>query len=134
VDGGEKTTKCPNCGETFEIAAIAAHPQVEPIGMQLEDTDHRYNYYYFNHVCDHCGTTFLVPVLDFLPLITEPVPDLALHGTETCERHCLDVRDLKLCNQPCMYAPFRRHLLTMGKQHHQVSPGDAPPAEGEPAA
>jgi len=88
--------------------------------MQLEDTDHRYNYYYFNHVCAHCGTTFLVPVMDFLPFITEPVPDLALAGTELCERHCLDVRDLGACEQDCRYAPFRRHLLSMRAAYVQI--------------
>jgi hypothetical protein len=112
---------CPNCAQKFELARIAEHPEVEPIGMQIEDTDHNFNFYYFNHVCAGCGSTFLVPVQSFLPFIQEPVPDLILTGSEECERHCLDVKDLQICSQPCTYAPFRRHLLAMRCAHIQVT-------------
>ena len=107
---------CPTCGVEFALDQIANHPDVQPIGMQFEDTNHEFNFYYFNHACPGCGTTFLIPVLAFLPLIVEPVPDLVRTGLEDCGRHCLDVRDLANCGAPCRYAPFRRHLLEMRAQ------------------
>jgi hypothetical protein len=104
---------CPNCGEQFAIATIAEHPDVVPIGMLLEYVDDHYHFYFFNHVAAHCGTTFVVPVSDFLPYITEPVPELALTGSEACEHRCTELKDLQACRQQCRYAPFRRHLLQM---------------------
>jgi hypothetical protein len=131
-----KTVSCPSCHENFDLAHLAENREVEPIGMQFEDTDQHYNYYHFNHVCDRCGTTFLLPVLEFLPLIQEPVPNLVLAGTEDCERHCYDIKDLRTCDQPCMYAPFRRHLLTMRTEHETsvATPAPGQDAVKKPAA
>lgn len=127
--GTHKT--CPGCGTAFTLRQVLESPDIEPIGMQLEDSDHAWNFYYFNHRCPTCGSTFLIPVLDFLPLISEPVPDLALNGTESCERHCTRIDDLAECSAPCRYAPFRRFLLKMRDDHRA---GAADPAASDSVA
>jgi hypothetical protein len=85
--------------------------------MQFEDPDHKYNFYYFNHLCPNCGSTILIPVMEFLPYVNEPVPDLVRTGMEDCERHCLKIDDLAECSAPCRYAPFRRLLLRIRDEH-----------------
>ncbi len=105
--------RCPGCGTAFTMDQILESAEIEPIGMQLEDNDHAWNFYYFNHRCPSCGSTFVIPVLDFLPWITEPVPQATLTGTESCERHCMRLDDLGDCQARCRYAPFRRLLLRM---------------------
>ncbi len=105
--------QCTCCGYEFELAAVMTDPVIVPIGMQFEDPDHRYNYFYFNHVCEGCGSTLLIPVLDLLPLIDEPVPDEILTGGETCGGHCTRLSDHAPCEAACRYAPFRRFLLRM---------------------
>ena len=112
----EQTKTCPGCGTVFTLQEILSSPEVEPVGMQFLDTDPTHNVYYFNHVCPSCGSTFVIPVLAFLPFIAEPVPNLALTGTEVCEHHCLRIEDLNVCHAPCRYAPFRRFLLRMRKE------------------
>ena len=111
----------------FSLRALLESPEVAPIGMQIEDTDHAWNYYYFNHECPSCGSTFTIPVLDFLPFISEPVPDLVLTGTETCQRHCMKIGDLMECHNACRYAPFRRFLLNLRRERAMpvAPPSDA---------
>ena len=121
------TKKCPGCGTLFTLQQILSSPDVDPIGMQFDDADHENNMYYFNDVCPACGSTFVMPVLAFLPFIAEPVPDLALTGTEVCEKHCLRIEDLSACHAPCRYAPFRRFLLQMRRER------PAPASEGRSA-
>jgi hypothetical protein len=111
---------CPKCGERFELATIAENPDIDPIGMQLEDGEDAYHFFYFNHLARHCGTTFVVPAEAFLPYIAEPVPDLSLAGSPDCERRCLNVKDLQSCQQPCRYAVFRRHLIAMRRRHAEL--------------
>jgi hypothetical protein len=106
-------TSCPTCGVAFTLDQLMESADVEPVGMQFVDPDHQYNMFFFNHACAGCGTTFTVPVEEFLSCITEPVPDLARTGMEDCGRHCLRVTDLAACAAPCRYAPFRRLLLRM---------------------
>ncbi len=121
---------CPGCGTPFTLQQILECAEVEPIGMQLEDDDPAWNYYYFNHRCPSCGSTFLIPVTDFAPWIPEPVPGPVLAGTESCERHCTRIDDLSACTAPCRYAPFRRFLLHLRdrKRGRAADESVAPPA------
>jgi hypothetical protein len=116
-----KRATCPKCGEQFELATIAENPDVVPIGMQLEDSADPYHFFYFNHVARHCGTTFVVLAESFLPYLSEPVPELSLAGSATCEHRCLDLDDLQACHQPCRYAAFRRYLLAMRAWHAEFA-------------
>lgn len=108
---------CTGCGYEFGLERIAREAQLEPVGMQFDDPDHKYNFYYFNHTCSNCGSTILIPVMEFLPYVNEPVPDLVRTGMEDCGRHCLRIDDLDECSAPCRYAPFRRLLLRIRDEH-----------------
>lgn len=105
------TKTCTGCGAVFTLQDVIDDPIIQPRGMQFEDEDLEWNSYYFNHVCDHCGSTFTISVKEFLPYITEPIPPEVLTGSGMCEQHCLSIQDLQECHAPCMYAPFRRFLL-----------------------
>lgn len=107
---------CPGCGTAFTLHDLIQHPEIVPLGMQFEDGGFFLNVFYFNHDRAGCGSTFVVPAKAFLPLITEPVPESNLAGTEACGNHCLSVGDLSGCNAPCRYAPFRRFLLRILKR------------------
>lgn len=104
---------CSGCRAQFTLEDFVRHADIEPIGMQFIDTDMKWNMFYFNHTCANCGSTILLPVSDFLPFIDETIPESVLTGTDVCERHCTDIRDLQECTQECHYAPFRRFLLKM---------------------
>jgi hypothetical protein len=116
-----KQATCPKCGEQFDLATIAENPEVDPIGMQLEDGADSYHFFYFNHLAPACGTTFVLPAEDFLPYIKEGVPELSLAGSPGCEHHCTLMSDLQVCHQPCRYAAFRRHLIAMRRRHAEIT-------------
>lgn len=103
---------CTCCGTHFTIDDLLHHGEVIPIGMvlrpDLEECD-----YYFNHECPRCRTTFTVPIDAFARFIDEHVPARLLAGTDACESHCLRIRDLEQCEQPCSHAPYRRFLLNV---------------------
>lgn len=105
--------RCPGCGDEFGLSDFIDNPSLQAIGMQFEDTDFENNLYYFNHECPHCGSTMVVSVLAFLPLIDEPIPEDILAGRERCEGHCMRIDDLAACQSACKYAPFRRFLLKL---------------------
>ena len=114
--------QCPGCPATFALNDFMGNPELNAIGMQFEDADLEYNMYYFNHECPNCGSTLVVSVLEFLPLIEEPVPEEVLTGLEPCEGHCMRIEDLANCGAPCRYAPFRRFLLKL-KSHTAAKAG-----------
>lgn len=105
--------QCPGCAATFALNDFMGNPEIDAIGMQFEDAELKNNLYYFNHECPACGSTFVVSVLEFLPLIEETVPEEVLAGLEPCEGHCTRIDDLAACGAPCRYAPFRRFLLKL---------------------
>ncbi len=105
--------RCSGCGKQLALQELIDSPEIEPIGMQLDDTNLKFNYYYFNHNDPSCGSTLLVPITEFIPLIHEPIPGSIAAGEEGCGRHCLDVQDLSNCTNECHHAPFRRFLLEM---------------------
>ncbi|GAB4319683.1 MAG: hypothetical protein Kow0074_09430 [Candidatus Zixiibacteriota bacterium] len=104
---------CSGCHAHFTLEEFVEHADIEPIGMQFVDAEMKWNMFYFNHTCPACGSTILLPVTDFLPFIDETIPETVLAGTDTCERHCMSIADLRGCSQECHYAPFRRFLLKM---------------------
>ncbi len=104
---------CSGCGREFSLDDILNSGEIEPAGMQFIDEDFKWNVYYFNHMCDNCGSTFLIPVRDFLSVIPETIPETVLTGEDRCEQHCLRMSDLQECQQECYYAPFRRFLLSL---------------------
>lgn len=109
----EVVKSCTNCGESFTLEQLATDPLLVPIGMAFEEGEEEIAYYYFQHEIPECGTSFLVPVNVFRPLITERIPANLLVGCEHCEEHCANINDLQACGQPCSNAPFRRFLLKM---------------------
>ena len=111
---------CPGCGTTFSIHDVPGHPEIEPIGMQLDGEDPKFNLYYFNHVNPGCKSTFAVQVDFFLPLITEPVSKLVLAGSRECNHYCVRIDELRACGNECRYAPFRRFLLELLKQYAET--------------
>ncbi len=108
---------CPKCGAEFTLDDFLNDPDIEPIGMQFFGAAERDNYFFFAHVCAECGTTFLLPVAELMPLVNEPVPTLSRTGQHDCGGHCLRIEDLSHCSAPCRYAPFRRLLLRLREQH-----------------
>jgi hypothetical protein len=122
-----KHARCPKCGEQFEIGEIDGHPDVEPVGMLFQGGVYPCQLYYFNHATKDCGTTFTVPAEDFLPFITEPVPELNLAETERCGNECTHVESLQTCGLACRYAPFRRYLIAMRERRAKLAA--APPRE-----
>jgi hypothetical protein len=108
--------QCPYCHYFFSLREILESPEVEPVGMRFDEDEPGLNLYFFSHVCLSCGTTFAIEVDRFEPLITEPIPDKVLAGTKNCEQHCLNIEDLKQCQQECRYAPFRRFILSLIKK------------------
>lgn len=103
--------RCPMCRNVFTLRDVVEHADIRPIGMTFEEGDFANNAYYFNHTCPGCGSTFAIPVEQFLKLIDEEIPAEVLAGTASCEHHCRKVTDLSACSQPCHYAPFRRFLI-----------------------
>jgi hypothetical protein len=104
---------CTNCGESFTLGRLATDPLLVPIGMSCDEGEDEVAYYLFQHETPECGTSMLVSVSAFRPLITERIPNELLVGSEACEKHCVNLKDLQVCNQPCFNAPFRRFLLKM---------------------
>lgn len=105
--------QCPCCGRWITLGDFLTNSEVEPIGMSIDPEDATLNYYYFNHECAGCGTTFLVDVMAFRTCIEEPIPQNILTGTVDCAGHCTHIEDLAVCRNECRYAPFRRFLLRM---------------------
>jgi hypothetical protein len=118
--------QCPNCGEWFSLRDLLENPEIEPVGMSFESADSELNVYYFRHMSERCGSSFVVPVYEFAGLLPEPINAKIRRGLPDCESHCITVDDLAACSQQCMYAPFRRLLLSMlradkCKQHEPVA-------------
>jgi hypothetical protein len=105
--------RCPGCGQNFTIADIVECRDFEPLGMQFVDPDLELDMFYFNHTDKKCGSTFVVPVKEFIPFVSEPIPQLVLSKTDRCSQHCLTTADLAECNEPCTFAPFRRFFIDM---------------------
>jgi hypothetical protein len=121
TDATPVTKTCPGCGTVFTLQQIVSNSEVLPIGMQIVESGR--HMYFFTHACSACGSTFVVPVLAFLPFLTEPVPDTPFTGTEVCDRHCMRIDDLSRCYAPCRYAPFRRFLLQIRKEQRAPASG-----------
>ena len=116
---------CPGCGARFTLPQILEHQEIEPVGMQFIDPELKENMYYFNHICANCGSTFLISVIEFLPFIKETIPEAVMTGTDVCGGHCTRLKDLEECQAPCMYAPFRRFLLSLKREAATSQPQPA---------
>jgi len=101
---------CPKCSKWFTLRDIEESPEIEIIGMMLEPEEPSFNCYYFNHVCENCGTTFLIHVEHLEPLINEEIPEPIATGNEDCEGQCTDLENREECSNHCRYAPYRRLL------------------------
>jgi len=103
--------------------------EIEPVGMLFPNDDFEWNMYYFNHAIESCGSTFVIPVREFLHLIDEPIPDTVLNGTDRCDGHCVSVTDIRECSQSCHYAPFRRFMLDLlsGRRSKAATPPSSSP-------
>lgn len=105
--------ECPKCAVGLTLSDFLTKVEIEPIGMSIDPVDPELNFYYFNHECANCGTTFVVDVRAFVPCIDEPIPTQILHGSSVCGGHCTRIDDLAQCPNECLYAPFRRFLLRL---------------------
>ena len=105
--------KCPLCGTQFSIDDICNSDLITPLGMQIDDDDDHASFYYFNHDCPECGTSFTVPVMAFASLIDELIPSEDLFGTDICGEHCVRLDDLRECQHDCKWAPFRRFIVRL---------------------
>ena len=104
---------CPCCGAGFTLEDLLTSPDVEPIGMILEDNEASWNSYYFNHVTANCGSTFTTHVETFAALLTEPVPSAIRTRSCDCEGRCTSLTDLAACGAECHWAPYRRFLSVL---------------------
>lgn len=89
---------------------LMTSPNIQPIGMMLNDNEAEWNSYYFNHITPRCGTTFTVRVNAFAPLLAENVPTELRSGECDCEGRCTSLTDLEECHAECHWAPYRRLL------------------------
>lgn len=103
-------TTCPFCNVSFALEDLMTSPEIVPIGMLLQDDEAEWNFYYFNHVAENCGTTFTVSVDIFAPLLTERVPPAIRARSCECEGRCTSLTDLAECQAECHWAPYRRFL------------------------
>ncbi len=108
--------QCPGCGKWFSLKNIMECEHIKPVGMSFESKSFGLNVYYFNHQVESCGTTFLIPVKEFIPVLQEPIPCLDLTGTSDCEMHCMYIDDLTECSRECIHAPFRRFLVNIASR------------------
>jgi hypothetical protein len=104
---------CPFCNDILTLDKLVSDPLIRPIGMIFGKGSFEHAFYCFQHETQDCGTSFLVNVLIFSPYLSEPIPKERLTLTESCERHCVNIKDLSECKQPCLFAPFRRFLIKM---------------------
>lgn len=56
----DPVTVCPFCHVAFTLEDLMSGPDIVPIGMMLNDDEAAWNFYYFNHMAENCGTTFTV--------------------------------------------------------------------------
>ncbi len=127
----ERFVRCPCCETWFSQDEVLTSPEIQPIGMMLEDTDPRWNFFVFNHAVAGCGSTFAMSVDLFRACITDPVPEVICTGTTDCERHCTMLGDLEICRVNCHWAPYRRLLQQMlaTRRANAPSPATIPPSE-----
>ena len=120
--------QCPSCKEWFSRRAILRDPKIKPIGMSVNPNDPDLSLFFFQHDCENCGTSFTIPVKEFLPVIEEPLDD-NLQGRANCPGHCTHLDDLSDCHLPCLYAPFRRLILSIMREREQLSEKEAGAAD-----
>lgn len=125
LSGNDRLKQCPCCGQWLTLDDFLSDVEIEPIGMSIDTEVPELNYYYFNHECAGCGTTFLVDVMVFRQCIEEPIPAEILTGSPECEGHCTRIEDLAVCANECRFAPFRRFLLKL-REKVQAGPTARP--------
>ncbi len=81
--------------------------------MSFADNSVEWSYYFFQHEVPNCGSSFLVRVDEFRPLIHEGIPTEKMTFRGCCEEHCVSLNDLSDCKNECYFAPFRRLLIRM---------------------
>jgi len=108
-----KFKQCPKCETWFSREDILESLNIIPLGMTVDEEDSTLSFFYFNHKRPTCDTPFTIPVRRFEPFITEPIPSKINFGNPSCEGHCTSMEDLMVCQQECLYAPFRRFLLKL---------------------
>ena len=104
--------QCPSCHEWFSRRAILMNPEIKPIGMSVNPNNPDLSLFFFEHDNGKCGTSFTIPVKEFLPVIEEPLEE-NLMGRANCPGLCTHLDELSECHSKCLYAPFRRLVLTM---------------------
>jgi hypothetical protein len=105
--------QCTVCGAQLTLDQFEHDPQIVPIGMMFIDDDITEAYYLFQHEKPGCGTSLAVPVELFRPAILEQIPEKIRALTDCCELHCTKLSDLGNCHAPCLFAPYRRHLIAL---------------------
>lgn len=102
--------ECPLCKAGLTLEQLCESPEVESLGLMLDEEDPKFSLFFFNHLPTRCQTTFTVPIETFASLIQEPVPGECKAFTEACEQHCVSLDDHEACKQECSNAPYRRLL------------------------
>lgn len=112
---------CPGCGAQMSAREIIEKPEVKLLGMSFgPDDSPEMAYYFFQHEVENCQSSFLVPVIEMIQFIDRSIPQQKLALGESCERHCVNINDLRTCKQNCYYAPFRDFLMKMIRAKQQA--------------
>lgn len=116
--------QCPMCARRFSAADLLQDLSVEVIGMMtLVEPGGNASYFFFNHNCPGCGTSFVISTEHFAEFITEQAPAELLAGGPVCQGHCTQLDDLTVCDAVCANAPLRRFLVNVllnGPARHEI--------------
>jgi hypothetical protein len=102
--------RCPFCGKTWPTPdAFIGDLALTPIGLTVDFDDPYRSLFMFNH---RCGTTLGVEAEHLRNHFPQLVGE-SLARTSNCRRHCMDVNDLELCDQPCRNETLREFLQAL---------------------
>lgn len=120
----EGTVKnCPGCGCSLSLEKVISSPEIQIIGMNVDDNEPALNFYYFVHTANGCGTTFGIPVDAFQCLLPESPPARSKLGQPDCEHRCLRIEDRSECRETCRWAPYRRFMLRLSAGKNRKNGG-----------
>jgi len=109
--------KCPMCSHLWQTREeFLNSPDIKLIGYQAAFNNPEKGLYLFNHMDPNCGSTLSIQVSLFRDLYVGPVYDRPKTGTEECQRHCLNLRNLQPCSAHCSLAYIREIMQLILKK------------------
>jgi hypothetical protein len=95
------------------------HPNLHPIGIQIDPHDKTQCYLFFHHDVPYCGTSMTIHSGNLPESMTHPITTMNFRGS-VCPGYCSNLDEMTQCPGECTVEKYRRLMLEIGNKQRAL--------------